>query len=263
VHTLRVTRVVVRAGGQPLRSVAVRPDDEETRRLVLWIHGGGWQEGAPSPVEVAWWARRGAAVLALGYRLSDAARWPRQLDDLRAGVVAGLAALGPVRRSALVAGSSAGAHLALHLACRGLATEGGASPAVRVAGCAAVHPPVDPLAPDYARARAPGSVWRRLLGGRPEHAGELARHASVTSAAADVVRPVPILLLHGDADRTVPFSQSVRAAEALRAAGCPVVLERLSGAGHEPELPRDRVRDLLWAFLTSLHPALPAAVAGR
>lgn len=257
---LRVARTATRAGGQSVPVIAVRPDDDEQRPLVLWVHGGGWLEGEPSAVQVSWWARRGAAVLSLGYRLSDAARWPRQLDDLRAGVAAGLPLLGPVRRAALVAGSSAGGHLALHLACRGLAASDAAvRPALRVAGCAALHAPAYPLAEDYPRAREPGSAWRRLLGHRPDRTPELARDASIDGAVARLVRPFPALLLHGDADETVPYTQSLRTADALREAGCQVAVERLPGAGHEPHLPRDRVRDLLWQFLYRLGPVRPAA----
>lgn len=47
----------------------------------------------------------------------------------------------------------------------------------------------------------------------------------------------PILLLHGDADQTVPFEQSELISEALRRAGVETRLIRIPGAGHGPRFP--------------------------
>ena len=45
----------------------------------------------------------------------------------------------------------------------------------------------------------------------------------------------PVLLLHGDADKTVPFQQSVSMEAALRAANVPVKLLRIPGGEHGPD----------------------------
>lgn len=42
----------------------------------------------------------------------------------------------------------------------------------------------------------------------------------------------PVLLMHGAADDMVPAAQSIRLAEALRAAGAAVELELVPGATH-------------------------------
>jgi acetyl esterase/lipase len=47
----------------------------------------------------------------------------------------------------------------------------------------------------------------------------------------------PFLLLHGDKDESVPFAQSVEMEMALKAAGVPVKLIRIEGAGHGPSFP--------------------------
>jgi acetyl esterase/lipase len=47
----------------------------------------------------------------------------------------------------------------------------------------------------------------------------------------------PTLLIHGDADRTVPFDQSELMESALRKAGVPVKLIRIEGADHGPTFP--------------------------
>lgn len=47
----------------------------------------------------------------------------------------------------------------------------------------------------------------------------------------------PFLLLHGDADQTVPFSQSQEMEAALKRAGVAVKLIRIEGADHGPDFP--------------------------
>jgi len=50
----------------------------------------------------------------------------------------------------------------------------------------------------------------------------------------------PVLLIHGDADRTVPFHQSELMDAALRKAGVPVKLIRVEGGDHGPTFPGAR-----------------------
>ena len=59
---------------------------------------------------------------------------------------------------------------------------------------------------------------------------DLARKASPVSHASAAAPPV--LLMHGAADDLVPPAQSIRLAEALRAAGAAVELELVPGATH-------------------------------
>jgi len=47
----------------------------------------------------------------------------------------------------------------------------------------------------------------------------------------------PMLLIHGDADKTVPFEQSELMEKALKAAGVPVRLLRIPGGDHGPTFP--------------------------
>jgi len=76
----------------------------------------------------------------------------------------------------------------------------------------------------------PGSREALLLGAPAAAVPELARAASpLTHAAAGAP---PILLMHGAADDMVPPAQSIRLADALRAAGATVELELVPGATH-------------------------------
>ena len=47
----------------------------------------------------------------------------------------------------------------------------------------------------------------------------------------------PVLLIHGDADRTVPFHQSEMMEAALKKVNVPVKLIRIEGADHGPDFP--------------------------
>src|SRR3569623_1543944 len=64
------------------------------RPLVLWVHGGGWNRGdargsgafADWPAVLAALAARGYVVAAVDYRLSGEARFPAQVQDVKAAL---------------------------------------------------------------------------------------------------------------------------------------------------------------------------------
>ena len=67
----------------------------------------------------------------------------------------------------------------------------------------------------------------------------------------------PFLIVHGDADKTVPFAQSEHLEAALKKAGVPVVFIRVMGGGHGMRAPKDAppaepdqqaIRDAVIAF---------------
>ena len=63
----------------------------------------------------------------------------------------------------------------------------------------------------------------------------------------------PFLLMHGDADQVVPFDQSIRMERALKEAGVPVKLMRISGGAHGPnfggmENPPDYIGEMIRWF---------------
>ena len=77
----------------------------------------------------------------------------------------------------------------------------------------------------------------RIRNGLAENSVEMrrAREASpVTYATSD---DPPFLLIHGDADTTVPFERSVELRDALQKAGVEVKLVAVKGAAHGPSFP--------------------------
>jgi acetyl esterase/lipase len=124
-------------------------------------------------------------------------------------------------------GDSAGGHLALLAALT----------SADVAGVVAWFPVTDlaALTSDVADAGGvpdPGPESREalLLGAPAASVPDLARQASPVAHASAAAPPV--LLMHGAADVLVPPAQSIRMAEALRAAGGSVELELVPGATH-------------------------------
>jgi acetyl esterase/lipase len=205
--------------------------------VIVHVHGGGWRRGSrrePLPALGQDFyeslAARGFAVAAADYRLSGEARFPAPLEDVRA-------AFGWVRDHAAEYGldgdrvfgwgDSAGGHLVLLAALTGTAMRRVVAwfPVTDLLGL-----PSDVAAAGGAPDAGPDSREALLLGAPAESVPDLARQASpVTHASAGAP---PVLLMHGAADDLVPPAQSVRLAQALRAAGSPAELELVRGATH-------------------------------
>jgi acetyl esterase/lipase len=168
-------------------------------------------------------ARRGQAAWNIEYRRvgrGQGGGWPATFDDVSAAIDH-LADLGPARldlRAVAAVGHSAGGQLALWAAARSEAR----IPVRRVVAQAAVC--------DLAAA---GERAHALMGGTPSEVPE--RYAS-----ADPMRliplGVPVLLVHGADDQTVPALRSRRYAEAARAAGDAAELFEPSPGGHRAHL---------------------------
>jgi len=212
--------------------------DERPVPVVLYVHGGGWQEG-----DKTWISRilpaerlvaRGYAVAAINYRLAPRSHWPAQIADAKCAVrflraQAARYQLDPERIG--VWGESAGGHLAALLGLAGPAaglegTGGYAGQSSRVAAVVDMCGPTDfgslPLdLPNRLLAQV-------LLGTQPGPA--LLRQVSPISYVAPGAPP--FLILQGAKDTLVAPDQSHRLYNALRAAGAPATLVLVQNAGH-------------------------------
>lgn len=219
---------------------------------VVWVHGGGWQEGHRRSTPEGWpdgWllaalVRAGLAVATVDYRLSGEARFPGPQDDVSAAVRHLRLHAGPLGldgdRFAL-AGESAGGHLAGLAALAGYGSIGG-----RMQALVLLYTPTDLVAQVASKDLTPeqeaGTPEARLLGGRPADLldDETSQRASLHWAVATMTElrepgapHPPVLLVTGDADRTVPPDQSRRLHDDLVAAGAPdVTLDVVPGADH-------------------------------
>lgn len=219
-------------GGGPDQWVDVTvPVGEGPFGVVVLLHGGYWYEQFRADLMEALAADvvlRGFAAANVEYRrVGGAGGWPETFEDVAAGIDA-LADADPRLDldRVVVVGHSAGGQLALWSAGRDQlpADAPGASPVVEP--CAAVGQAAVADLAEGALLGLGGGAVQDLLGGGPSEVGE---RYDVADPARLLPLGVPVLLVHGEADRIVPPSMSAGFAEAARAAGDDVTLQPVDG----------------------------------
>ncbi|SEQ92227.1 alpha/beta hydrolase family protein [Streptomyces radiopugnans] len=184
--------------------------------LVAVLHGGFWREAYDrvhlSPLAAALAGGYGLRVALVEYRrVGGGGGWPGTFEDVGAALEH-LRAAGEVR---VLAGHSAGGHLALWAASRGPVR----CPVVAVA-------PVADLTRAHELGLSGGAV-ADLLGGEEHLAARLPGADPMRLPPPDP-RAVPVVLLHGAEDADVPVGLSRRYAAARPG----VRLAELPGTGH-------------------------------
>jgi acetyl esterase/lipase len=233
------------ADGAPLLLDLLAPGPRPRGRLpaVVWIHGGGWESGDKrggfSETLGPMLAGTGYVVLGVNYRLSDAARFPAQLHDVKAAVRwvrANADELGVDPDRIGVWGHSAGGHLAALVGTTGDLPElegasGTAGVSSRVQAVIALSPATDFLEiPEGWPFVEPRRATEKLVGGPLEERTELVRLANPIAH----IRPdaPPFWIVHGAADGVVPVHQGIKLYDELVAAGVDAQLEVLPDADH-------------------------------
>ena len=234
--TERKDVVYGQGGGRDLRLDCYEPQGPRLDTAVILIHGGGWNRGDRGQLaeHARVLANDGFTALSIEYRLTGESPFPGMIHDVKAAIRwvrknATMLQIDPAK--ICLQGHSAGAHLAL-LAAGTPNVPRLDSPGVdisistTVAAVAAVYPPVRFHIGDD---RPSGSLpARHLLGD-----GATAEMAELASPIVHVTPNFPpTLLTHGDADKTVPFSASLRMWETLRAAGVLVDAHLHAGLPH-------------------------------
>lgn len=92
------------------------PENPSSDKVIIWIHGGGWNAGTPADFDYLGQrvAGEGYRLISMGYRLSTQAKYPVQIEDVCAGynhAIAWLKEKGIDTSKLIVCGPSAGAHL--------------------------------------------------------------------------------------------------------------------------------------------------------
>jgi acetyl esterase/lipase len=227
---------------------------------VIYYHGGGWFFGDRTgafPYLMPWFAR-GWNIINVEYRMSGAALAPAAVEDARC-------ALRWVYRNAehyhldtsriIVTGHSAGAHLALMAGMLqdsdGLDANCPADPAMgeqalKVAAIVDWYGPTD--LPDILSGPNRKTYAVAWLGSQLDKDAQAKRVSPI-----NYVRPglPPILILHGDEDPTVPYSESVHLHQLLDAAHQPNELYTIHG-GHHGMFGKDadeKAYGEVWSFL--------------
>ncbi|MER5185091.1 alpha/beta hydrolase [Streptomyces sp. NPDC002896] len=219
--------------------------------LVIWSQGSGWLADngrSTAGLVAAHLVPRGFAVAGVSVRSSAQARFPAQLDDVTAAIRhlhahAERYGLDPERFA--IMGDSSGGWLAAMAAL----TVGAPGVTGHVRAAVSFYPPTDLLRMDEQMPPGaleeftvfpggpyghndPASPESRLLGGPLQERPELAKQASpVTHVHQEAP---PFLILHGQADRIVPYGQGRALYSALAEAGRDVTMISLPHAGHGP-----------------------------
>ncbi len=211
--------------------------------VIIWVHGGGWQNGSKDqcPPLRGGYLERGYAVASLGYRLSQHAVFPAQIEDCKAAIRwlrAHAKEYGLDAQRFGVWGSSAGGHLVALIGTSGEVKEFevGANPEQnsRVQAVCDYFGPTDftvfASTPGYESHATATSPEAKLLGGAVlENREKAARLNSITYVTRD---DPPFLIVHGDKDPTVPINQSQLLFNALKKAGVSAHFHTIHGAGH-------------------------------
>ena len=191
---------------------------------VVYIHGGGWKGGNRNAFrrQAAHMATKGFAGACIEYRLSGEAKYPAALQDSKAAVGwmranAAKYRIDPQRIGA--AGGSAGGHLVALLGVLG-----------DVKAVAAFNPAVDLVSVGKRAPSGAGSSVAEFLGATYAQKPEL--WAEATPITHVDKNSAVFLFLHGDADTTVPYQQSVDMLNKLKAAGVEAELFTAEGAAH-------------------------------
>ena len=210
--------------------------------LIVWIHGGGYSSGSKTscPPLKNGFAARGYAIASIGYRLTDAAPFPAQVQDCKSAVRwlrANAGKYGLDANRIVAWGSSAGASLSLFLGSTGNAKKYDTSDnpqfssavqaVISYYGGGDMRAEGDNLTP---RNLAAGSTFEKYLGGPALENKEKAAEASaIIHVSKD---SAPTHFFHGTADKTVPLARGMRMHEALGKAGVPTKMKTFDGAGH-------------------------------
>ena len=234
-----------KGGEKSLKLDILRPRKAPAQPMpvVVYIHGGAWKAGnkAGMPPLCNRLAQQGYFCASVGYRFSQEAVFPAQIEDCKCAIRylrahAKQYNINPDRIGAW--GHSAGGHLVALLGTAGDAKDlegkgGYEDQSSRVQCVIDCFGPADftviPKGLEGVKQQMTGPVAQLLGGPVPENPEKAAKASPITYVSKD---DPPILIMHGDADPLVPLWQSERFYEALKKAGVDATLHVVKGAGH-------------------------------
>jgi acetyl esterase/lipase len=215
------------------------------RPLVVYIHGGGWENGSKNQADVLLNLIKGRdfAGASINYRLTDEAVWPAQIHDCKAAIRAlrAHAAENQINPDKIaVFGISAGGHLASMLGVTGSAKELEGELGPHLSQSSGVTCVLDFCGPSNFLTFAgegtiinvddPKTGLSKLIGGTVKQKPDVARNASpVNHITSD---DAPFLIIHGDNDNIVRYAQATEFEAALQKAKIPATLITGTDGGH-------------------------------
>lgn len=274
-------------GFRPLKLDLYVPANKTPKPAVIWVHGGGWFVGDPRmpgvwgnwPKVLARLAARGYVVAGVSYRLSGAAKFPAQIQDVKSAIRwlrinAHALGIDPNRIAAW--GGSAGGQLVslAGVSCGDKAFDDPTNEPGKVSSCVQAvvdwYGPADFLTMD--KQALPGSPIKHDSPTSPEsrYLGCLLSKCPLAQvhAASPVMHVAahepPFLIMNGDDDHSVAPGQDAEFYKALKAKGNEarhVVLHGVDhGFAHATDAQKKMILKTVFAFLdrTMKHPTRTA-----
>ena len=225
--------VATTVGGHDLKVDIFHPGENANGLGILFMPGGGFRIANKAGLHERYaerMAEKGYVFIATEYRGMDEAPWPAQIQDAKAFIRWMRAncrdlVIDPDR--IVLGGASAGGNLSLLAAATPGSAEfeghgGNAGVSSQVAAVIGVYPESD------VTNRGQDESREKLYGKNPS--------AEMLKAASPVYQVnsnyPPTMLVHGTADTTVDYSNSMRMFQALEAAGVPVDMHLYAGQEH-------------------------------
>jgi acetyl esterase/lipase len=220
-----------KGGDVDLHLDVYHPPANATKRMaIIHFHGGGFtggnKDGLAARIQTI--TARGYVNIAAQYRLAGVAKWPAQIEDVKASIRwtrANASKLGIDPARIAVAGYSAGGHLALFAAGTQNHPEfegkgGNAGVKTDLAACLAYYP-------------VTGSAWEGFRRQFPMPEGSSEEAWRLATPGTYITSFPPTILFHGLADVTVPPESSMEFLKQLRDAKIPSELHTFAGVPHE------------------------------
>lgn len=220
-----------KGGDVDLHCDIYRPPAATSKRMaILHCHGGGFAGGNKNNLaaRLTPLTAMGYVNIAVQYRLSGVARWPAQIEDVKAAIRwtrANASRLGIDPRRIGVAGYSAGGHLALFAAGTQNRPEfegngGNAGVGTDLAACMAYY-------------AVTGPAWEGFRKSFPLPEGSSEDAWRMAEPGTHIKGFPPTVLYHGLADTTVRPESSEEFLKLLRGANVPAELHTFGGVPHE------------------------------
>lgn len=223
-----------------------QPNRKSKNPLILYIHGGGWIHGKKEEEydKIKVFIDNGFTVANIEYRLAQQAPAPAAVEDVHCALVylldhAKQYHIDP--KKVIIMGASAGAHLALLLGLQGVDKaspyNGSCSyPNFTPAGIISKYGPTNLVT--WKAATASDSPFSKWLGDKATDSN-FVKAMSPIDYIGPHIKNIPVLLVHGKKDHTVPFTQAATFYQQLKANGNPVQFHVVENGGHGRFSPSD------------------------